>query len=38
VFQVNVGIKRSFDIAGHPLVNQLTSLYIFDRTNLIRPA
>jgi hypothetical protein len=38
VFQVNVGVKRTFQIAGHPLSNQLTLLNIFDRINLIRPS
>jgi hypothetical protein len=38
VFQVNLGVKRTFRIAGHPLSNQLTVLNVFDRTNLIRPA
>ena len=38
VFQVNVGVKRTFQIAGHPLSNQLTLLNIFDRVNLIRPS
>ena len=39
VFQVNVGIGRSFDIPGLGTVtDKLTLLNIFDRTNLIRPA
>jgi hypothetical protein len=38
VFQVNVGVKRTFEIAGHPLTNQLTLLNLLDRVNLIRPS
>ncbi len=39
VFQVNVGIGRTFDIPGVGAVNnRLTLLNIFDRTNLIRPS
>jgi hypothetical protein len=38
VFQVNLGIKRKFDIAGYPLSNQLTVLNLLDRVNLIRPS
>ena len=38
VFQVNLGLQRTFEIAGHPLSNQLTLLNIFDRINLIRPS
>jgi outer membrane cobalamin receptor len=37
-FQVNVGIERSFEIAGIPFSDRLSLLNIFDRTNLIRPA
>lgn len=38
VFQVNLGVQRTFQVAGHPLSNQLTLLNIFDRVNLIRPS
>jgi hypothetical protein len=38
VFQVNVGLKRTWSIAGHPLTNHLTILNLFDRINLIRPS
>ncbi|HEY3638951.1 MAG TPA: TonB-dependent receptor [Rhizomicrobium sp.] len=39
VFQVNVGIGRTFDIPGVGTVSdRLTLLNIFDRTNLIRPS
>jgi hypothetical protein len=38
VFQVNMGIKRTWQIAGHQLSDQLTLLNIFDRVNLIRPS
>jgi hypothetical protein len=38
VFQVNLGLQRTFEVAGHPLSNQLTLLNIFDRVNLIRPS
>jgi len=38
MFQVNLGTKRKFQIAGHPLTNQIALLNIFDRTNLIRPS
>ncbi len=38
VFQVNLGVQRTFEVAGHPLSNQLTLLNIFDRVNLIRPS
>ena len=38
VFQVNFGLKHTFEIAGHALANQLTVLNAFDRTNLIRPS
>ena len=37
-FQMNVGIERSFEIAGYRFSDRLTMLNIFDRTNLIRPA
>jgi hypothetical protein len=37
-FQMNVGIERSFEIAGYQFSDRLTMLNIFDRTNLIRPA
>lgn len=39
VFQVNVGIERTFEIEGvGELRNRLTLLNVLDRTNLIRPA
>lgn len=38
VFQVNLGLQRTFEVAGHPLSNQLTLLNLFDRVNLIRPS
>ncbi|HEX3666559.1 MAG TPA: TonB-dependent receptor [Rhizomicrobium sp.] len=39
VFQINVGIGRTFSIPGVGTVsNRLTLLNIFDRTNLIRPS
>jgi hypothetical protein len=39
VFQVNIGIGRTFEIPGVGAVSdRLTLLNIFDRTNLIRPA
>jgi hypothetical protein len=38
VFQVNLGIRRAFQIGGHQISNQLTPWNIFDRINLIRPS
>ena len=38
VFAVNLGVQRTFEVAGRPLSNQLTLLNIFDRVNLIRPS
>jgi len=38
VFQINLGVQRTFEIAGHTLSNQLTLLNISDRVNLIRPS
>jgi hypothetical protein len=38
VFQVNFGVRRSFQIGGHQISNQLTLWNIFDRINLIRPS
>jgi hypothetical protein len=39
VFQVNVGVGRTFDIPGVGTISdRLTLLNIFDRTNLIRPS
>lgn len=38
VFQVNFGVRRSFQIGGHQISNQLTLGNIFDRINLIRPS
>jgi hypothetical protein len=38
VFQVNLGVQRTFQIAGHRLSNQLTVLNVLDRINLIRPS
>lgn len=38
VFQVNLGLQRTFEVAGRLLSNRLTLLNIFDRVNLIRPS
>jgi hypothetical protein len=38
VLQVNFGVRRSFQIGGHQISNQLTLWNIFDRINLIRPS
>jgi outer membrane cobalamin receptor len=38
VFQVNFGVRRSFQIGTHVISNQLTLWNIFDRVNLIRPS
>jgi len=39
VFQVNMGVERSFNVPGlGPVTNRLTLLNVFDRVNLIRPA
>jgi outer membrane receptor for ferrienterochelin and colicin len=39
VFQINVSAQRSFKIPGiGELINRITILNLFDRTNLIRPA
>jgi hypothetical protein len=38
VFQINMGVQRTFEVAGHPLSNQLTLLNLFDRVNLVRPS
>jgi outer membrane cobalamin receptor len=37
-FQVNIGIERSFEIAGYQFSDRLTMLNVLDRTNLIRPS
>lgn len=38
VFQLNMGVERTFEVYGHPLSNQLTLLNILDRVNLVRPS